>query len=309
MNQLRCTRRILCQSLAAGAAAAASGVPLFARAESTMLRRSIPATGEALPVIGLGTSDVFDVGGGSAERAPLAEVLRALVDGGGSLLDTSPMYGRAEAVGGDLVRELDLRPRMFLATKVWTRGRERGQQQIEESMKLLKSPKLDLVQVHNLVDLDTQLATLRSLKERGRIRYLGITHYTVSSHADLEQVIRREPLDFVQLNYSIATRAAEQRLLPLAAERKVAVLVNRPFEDGLLFQKVRGKQLPAWAAEFDCASWAQFFLKFIVSHPAVTCVIPATAKPEHMRDNAAAGHGRLPDAKMRERMAEHVASL
>ena len=274
-----------------------------------MLKRTIPSTGETLPVIGLGTSDVFDVGGSSAERAPLTEVLRALVDSGGALLDTSPMYGRAEAVAGDLVREQNLRSRMFIATKVWTRGRERGQQQIEESMKLLKSPRLDLVQVHNLVDLDTQLATLRTLKERGRIRYTGITHYTVSSHADLEQAIRREPLDFVQLNYSLATRAADQRLLPLAAERKVAVLVNRPFEDGLLFEKVRGKQLPAWAAEFDCASWAQFFLKFIIGHPAVTCVIPATARPEHMRDNAAAGHGRLPDEKMRERMAAHVASL
>jgi diketogulonate reductase-like aldo/keto reductase len=274
-----------------------------------MLRRNIPSTGEALPVIGLGTSDVFDVSGNGAERAPLAEVLRALVDGGGSLLDTSPMYGRAEAVAGDLLRELELRPRMFVATKVWTRGRERGQQQIEESMKLLRSPKLDLVQVHNLVDLDTQLATLRSLRERGRIRYIGITHYTVSSHADLEQVLLREPLDFVQLNYSLATRAAEQRLLPLAAERKVAVLVNRPFEDGALFGKVRGKQLPAWAAEFDCASWAQFFLKFIIGHPAVTCVIPATAKPTHMRDNAAAGHGRMPDGRMRERMAQYVAAL
>ena len=274
-----------------------------------MLRRNIPSTGEALPVIGLGTSDVFDVSGNGAERAPLAEVLRALVDGGGSLLDTSPMYGRAEAVAGDLLRELELRPRMFDATKVWTRGRERGQQQIEESMKLLRSPKLDLVQVHNLVDLDTQLATLRSLRERGRIRYIGITHYTVSSHADLEQVLLREPLDFVQLNYSLATRAAEQRLLPLAAERKVAVLVNRPFEDGALFGKVRGKQLPAWAAEFDCASWAQFFLKFIIGHPAVTCVIPATAKPTHMRDNAAAGHGRMPDGRMRERMAQYVAAL
>jgi diketogulonate reductase-like aldo/keto reductase len=309
MSPVRYSRRILCKSLAAGATAAAVGVPLLARAQSTMLERSIPSSGEALPVIGLGTSDVFDVSGSSAERAPLAEVLRALLDGGGSLLDTSPMYGRAEAVGGDLIRELNLRSRMFIATKVWTRGRERGQQQIEESMKLLRSPKLDLVQVHNLVDLDTQLATLRSLKERGRIRYIGITHYTVSSHADLEQVIRREPLDFVQLNYSLATRAAEQRLLPLAAERKVAVLVNRPFEDGALFAKVRGRPLPAWAAEFDCASWAQFFLKFIVSHPAVTCVIPATAKPDHMRDNAAAGHGRMPDSRMRERMAEHIASL
>lgn len=303
------TRRDFCHAAAAGAAVAGLGVPVFARGASTMLQRPIPSTGEMLPVIGLGTSDVFDVGGSDSDRAPLKDVLKALAEAGGALLDTSPMYGRAEAVAGDLIEEQRLRPRMFLATKVWTRGREAGLRQIDTSMRLLKADRLDLVQVHNLVDLDTQLATLRSLKERGRIRFLGITHYTVASHPDLEQVIAREPLDFVQLNYSLGTRQAEQRLLPLAAEHKVAVLVNRPFEDGALFARVRGKPLPPWAAEFDCASWAQFFLKFIASHPAVTCVIPATAKPSHMRDNAAAGHGRMPDERMRERMAQHVASL
>jgi diketogulonate reductase-like aldo/keto reductase len=198
---------------------------------------------------------------------------------------------------------------MFIATKVWTTGRAAGLAQIETSMKLLKSPTLDLVQVHNLVDLDTQLATLRDLKRQGRVRYLGITHYTVASHSDLEHVLRKESLDFVQLNYSIGTRDAEMRLLPLAAERKVAVLVNRPFEDGALFARVRGKALPPWAADIDCASWAQFFLKFILGHPAVTCVIPATANPRHMRDNVAAGTGRMPDAGMRERMAKYVESL
>jgi diketogulonate reductase-like aldo/keto reductase len=176
-------------------------------------------------------------------------------------------------------------------------------------MKLLKTPKLDLVQVHNLLDLATQLANVRALKSQGKVRYTGITHYTVASHSDLENVIQREPVDFVQLNYSIVTRQAEQRLLPLAAERKVAVLVNRPFEDGALFARVRGKPLPAWAADIDCTSWAQVFLKFIVSHPAVTCVIPATARPEHMADNVKAGFGRMPDDKMRERMAAHVAAL
>jgi aryl-alcohol dehydrogenase-like predicted oxidoreductase len=274
-----------------------------------MLKRNIPSTGEALPVIGLGTSDVFDVGDRNTDRAPLREVLRTLIDAGGSLLDTSPMYGQAEGVAGDLIEELALRSRMFVATKVWTRGREAGLRQIENSMRLLKSPKLDLVQVHNLVDLDTQLANCRSLKEQGRVRYIGITHYTVSAHEDLAKVIEREPLDFVQFNYSIATRDAERRLLPLAAERKVAVLANRPFEDGTLFSRVRGKELPPWAGEFDCTSWAQFFLKFIVSHPAVTAVIPATAKPDHLRDNVAAGQGRMPDEKMRERMAQHLASL
>jgi diketogulonate reductase-like aldo/keto reductase len=309
------TRRQFCQALGAGAAVAAwSGggavrAESQAQADSTMLKRKIPSSGEELPVVGLGTSGVFDVGGGSAEREPLTEVLRILTNTGGSLLDTSPMYNRAEAVAGDLVAAQGLRSRMFIATKVWTRGKDAGLQQIETSMRLLKSPTLDLVQVHNLLDLQTQLANVRALKSQGKVRYTGITHYTVASHTDLEGVIQREPLEFVQLNYSIVTRQAEQRLLPLAAERKVAVLVNRPFEDGALFARVRAEPLPAWAAEIDCTSWAQFFLKFIVSHPAVTCVIPATANPEHMADNVQAGLGRMPDDKMRERMAAHVAAL
>jgi diketogulonate reductase-like aldo/keto reductase len=293
--------------MTAGAALAALAPRTLPAAESTMLKRKIPASGEEIPVIGLGTSGVFDVGGSSSERAPLMEVLKILTGAGGSLLDTSPMYNRSEAVSGDLMTALELRNRMFVATKVWTRGKEEGLEQIATSMRLLKSPKLDLVQVHNLLDLGTQLANVRALKEQGKVRYSGITHYTVASHTDLASVIEREPVDFVQLNYSIATRQAEERLLPLAAERKVAVLINRPFEDGAL--RARGKPLPAWAADIDCASWAQFFLKFIVSHPAVTCVIPATARPDHMADNVRAGHGRVPDNAMRERMAAHVASL
>jgi diketogulonate reductase-like aldo/keto reductase len=303
------SRRHFCRVLTAGAALAAWTPRGAMGAETAMLKRKIPATGEELPVIGLGTSGVFDVGGSSAERAPLNQVLKILVDNGGALLDTSPMYNRAEAVSGDLVAAQGLRDRMFIATKVWTRGKDAGLQQIETSMRLLKSPTLDLVQVHNLLDLQTQLANVRALKEQGKVRYTGITHYTVASHTDLENVIQREPVDFVQLNYSIVTRQAEQRLLSLAAERKVAVLVNRPFEDGALFARVRGKPLPGWAAEIDCVSWAQVFLKFIVSHPAVTCVIPATARPEHMADNVRAGLGRMPDDKMRERMAAHVAAL
>jgi diketogulonate reductase-like aldo/keto reductase len=236
-------------------------------------------------------------------------VLEVLVGSGGSLLDTSPMYGRAEEVAGDLIAAAKLRSRMFVATKVWTRGRAAGLEQIETSMRLLRSPTLDLVQVHNLVDLDTQLATLRELKQQGRVRYVGVTHYTVASHGELERVLQKEKIDFVQLNYSIGTRGAEARLLPLAAESKVAVLVNRPFEDGAIFDRVRGQALPGWAAEIDCESWAQFFLKFILGHPSVTCVIPATAKPRHMSDNAAAGRGRMPDMEMRERMAKYVASL
>ncbi len=301
------TRRALCQGIGAAGILAATSQPLHA--QSSMHERAIASTGERLPVIGLGTSDVFDVGKGASEREPLEEVLRIQLKAGGSLLDTSPMYGNSEEVAGDLIAKLQFRPKMFLATKVWTRGREAGMQQIENSMRLLKASKLDLIQVHNLLDLDVHLKTLRALKEQGRIRYVGITHYTVASQADLAAVIEREPLDFVQLNYSIATRNAEQRLLPLAAERKVATLINRPFEDGALFGRVRGKPLPPWAAEIDCTSWAQFFLKFIVSHPAVTCVIPATAKPHHMSDNVKGGIGRLPDAKMREQMAKYVADL
>jgi aryl-alcohol dehydrogenase-like predicted oxidoreductase len=308
MNHLY-DRRSVCQALAAAAALAAIAPARGEPAGAGMLERAIPSTGEGLPVVGLGTSGVFDVGTDPAERAPLREVLDILLASGGSLLDTAPMYRRAEEVAGDLIAAQQLRSRMFVATKVLARGREAGLEQIETSMRLLRSPKLDLVQVHNLVDTATQLATLRELKQQGRVRYVGVTHYTEASHGDLEQVLRKESLDFVQLNYSIGARNAEARLLPLAAERKVAVLVNRPFEDGALFDRVRGKELPPWAAEIDCGSWAQFFLKFILGHPSVTCVIPATAKPRHMRDNAAAGHGRMPDAEMRERMAKYVASL
>jgi diketogulonate reductase-like aldo/keto reductase len=306
---VRCNRRAFCQAIGAAAAIAAMSSARGQPEDSRMLERSIPSTGERLPVIGLGTSDVFDVGTDPADRKPLQEVLDILLGSGGSLLDTSPMYGRAEQVAGDLIAAGHLRTRMFIATKVWTTGRAAGLAQIEASMKLLKSPTLDLVQVHNLIDLDTQLATLRDLKRQGRVRYLGVTHYTVASHSDLERVLRNESLDFVQLNYSINVRDAETRLLPLAAERKVAVLVNRPFEDGALFGRVRGKALPFWAAEIDCESWAQFFLKFILGHPAVTCVIPATANPRHMRDNVVAGTGRMPDAAMRERMAKYLESL
>ena len=305
----RYDRRTFCQAIGAAAALAAMRAARSQPEGAGMLSRAIPSTGERLPVIGLGTSGVFDVGTDPAERAPLREVLDILVGSGGSLVDTSPMYGRAEQVAGDLIAARQLRSRTFVATKVWTRGRAAGLEQIETSMRRLRSPTLDLVQVHNLVDLDTQLATLRELKRQGRVRYVGVTHYTVASHGDLERVLQEEPLDFVQFNYSIGTRSAEARLLPLAAERKMAVLVNRPFEDGALFDRVRGQALPPWAAEIDCESWAQFFLKFIVAHPSVTCVIPATAKPRHMQDNVAAGRGRMPDGAMRERMAKYVASL
>jgi diketogulonate reductase-like aldo/keto reductase len=217
------------------------------------------------------------------------------------------MYGRAEDVVGDLVAQGGRPERFFVASKVWTTGQKAGEQQIEASFRRLRARRLDLMQVHNLIDLGTQLATLRRLKAEDRIRYVGVSHWTASAHDELEATLRREDLDFVQLNYSIVEREAEKVLLPLAQDRGVAVLVNRPFAQGGLFDRVKGKTLPDWAAEFDARSWGQFFLKFVVSHPAVTCAIPATAKVAHMRDNAAAGTGKLPDAATRERMAAVLA--
>jgi diketogulonate reductase-like aldo/keto reductase len=295
------------RDLLLGAAALAS--PLLrssnAMASPAMIARPIPSTGEAMPVIGLGTSQTFDVGGGAADRQPLREVLRLMLDGGGKIIDTSPMYGRAEAVTGDLVAEMAVRPRVFLATKVWTSGRESGIAQMRRSAELLKSDVIDLIQIHNLLDWRTHLATLRAMKAEGKIRYIGITHYTTGSLTDLARILASEPgIDFVQCAYSLGTRAAETALLPVAAERKVAVIVNRPFEDGGMFRRVRGRALPEWAAEFDCASWAQLFLKYIIAEPAVTCAIPATSNPKHLEDDLKAGTGRLPDAKQRQQIRQ-----
>jgi diketogulonate reductase-like aldo/keto reductase len=277
---------------------------------SAMLERKIPvaSNGEALPVIGMGTWNTFDVGASAAERAPLIEVLEAFYGGGARLIDSSPMYGAAERVTGDLVAQLGRQASTFYATKVWTSGREKGVAQVEQSLRLLKTTKLDLLQIHNLLDWRTHAATFRMLKNDGRVRYTGVTHYTVGALADIEATLRAERFDFAQFNYSIATRAAEQRLLPFCQERGVAVLINRPFEEGDLFTHVRNRKLPGYAAEIGCTSWAQFFLKFIVSHPAVTCVIPATSRVSHMKDNLEAGSGPMPDAKMRERMAQDFLS-
>jgi diketogulonate reductase-like aldo/keto reductase len=274
-------------------------------AAPAMPTRPIPSSGEAMPVIGLGTSQVFDVGGDAASRQPLREVLRLMLEAGGKIIDTSPMYGRAEAVTGDLVAEAGARPRVFLATKVWTTGREAGIAQMRRSAELLHSPVIDLIQIHNLQDWRTQLATLRQMKERGQIRYIGITHYTTGSLPELARILASEPgIDFVQCAYSLGTRAAETALLPIAAERKVAVIVNRPFEDGDMFRRVRGRNLPEWAAEFDCTNWAQLFLKYVFAEPAVTCAIPATSNPRHMEDDLRAGIGRLPDAKQRQQIRQ-----
>jgi diketogulonate reductase-like aldo/keto reductase len=292
-----------------GAAGLAARLPAAGAAPRAPLQRAIPSSGETLPVVGLGTYKTFDVGAAEAERAPLREVLRRFVALGGAVVDSSPMYGEAETVVGDLAAALGARPRLFLATKVWTRGEAEGRRQMEESLRRLRAERLDLMQVHNLLDWRAHLKTLREWKARGKIRYLGITHYSASAYDEVEAALRAEKLDFLQINYSIAEREAEQRLLPLAAERGVAVIVNRPFAKAGLFGRVRGRTLPPWAAELDAASWAQFFLKFVLSHPAVTCAIPATSRPEHLEDNMQAGFGRLPDAATRRRMAELIERL
>jgi diketogulonate reductase-like aldo/keto reductase len=292
--------------IGASAAAAEAARPRDRAQPAGMLKRNIPTAkdGEAVPVIGMGTWNTFDVGGGADERAPLAEVLKLFYAGGARVIDSSPMYGSAEQVTGDLVQQLGKQAETFYATKVWTTGREQGAAQIEQSMRLLKTHRLDLLQIHNLVDWRTHAATLRALKSEGRVRYSGVTHYTVSAHSELESALKAEPFDFAQFNYSIATRAAEQRLLPLCQERGIGVLINRPFEEGALFTRVRNRKLPGYAREIGCSSWAQLFLKFIASHPAVTCVIPATSRVAHMQDNLRAGVGTMPDAKLRERMAK-----
>jgi len=262
-----------------------------------------------LPAIGLGTWQTFDVGADKAARDPLRQVLSEFVRLGGSVVDSSPMYGKSEGVAGDLAAELNLHKQLFLATKVWTSGRDAGVRQMDESFKRLRTQRMDLMQVHNLVDYRVHLSTLRRWKEEGKVRYIGVTHYTASAHDELARVLAGEDLDFVQINYSLGERDAEKRLLPVAADRRIAVLINRPLGAGGLFTKVRGKPLPAWANEVGCASWAQFFLKFVISHPAVTCAIPATSKTAHLIDNMQAGVGSLPSAALRKQMADYFAAL
>jgi diketogulonate reductase-like aldo/keto reductase len=274
--------------------------------DQAMHTRPIPSTGEALPVVGCGTWQTFDVGPSAAERAPLVEVVRTLIAAGGSVIDSSPMYGAAEEVVGDVLKQIEGADRVFVATKVWTQGRDAGLAQMERSMALLGRSRIDLMQIHNLVDWRTHLATLRQWKEAGRIRYLGVTHYTPSAYDAVEAVMRSEQLDFVQLDYAADDRTAEETLLPLAAERGIAILVNRPFGGGGLLRRLAGHPLPDWAGELKCASWAQLLLKFVLGHPAVTCVIPGTGKPQHMRENAAAGIGPFPDKAMRARIAAAV---
>lgn len=300
------TRRQFLQRSALLAAVAAMA-PLLAtpsRAAEPLLARRIPASGEELPAIGLGTSRTFDVELDDAALAPLLEVLRTLVAGGASLVDTAPSYGRAERVTGELARRLGVRDRLFLASKVSSSGREAGRRQIEASFRALQTERIDLMQVHNLQDTATQLALLRELKAQGRLRYIGVTHYRDSAHDDLLAVLRKEKVDFVQFNYSVGERNAEKRLLPFCADHGIATLINRPFMRGALFARVKGQPLPPLAQELGASSWAQLLLKYILAEPAVTAVIPATDKPRYMADNLLAGQGRLPDAQQRARIVE-----
>lgn len=286
-------RRALLAVLAAGALR-----PALAQ---ELVSKKIPSTGEALPVIGVGTWQTFDVGADPSARAPLREVLKLL---NRNVVDSSAMYGSSESVAGDLIAELGLRDKLFIATKVWTSGREAGMRQMETSFKRLRVERMDLMQVHNLVDVATHTKTLMDWKARKRVRYTGITHYTSSAYAEVERALKSGQYDFLQINYSLGERESEQRLLPLAKEKNIAVIANRPFAEGALFRQVKGKSLPPWAKELGIESWAQYFLKWIVSHPAVTCTIPGTGNPKHMQDNLAAGRGALPDEGARKRMAE-----
>jgi aryl-alcohol dehydrogenase-like predicted oxidoreductase len=286
---------------------------LFICPESTAanvpLSRRIPHTGESVPAIGLGTWQVFDVAGNAKESAQARETLQTFVNLGGRVVDSSPMYGSSESVTGRLAAEIGVGGKLFVATKVRTSGREAGIRQMEDSMRKLRVERLDLMQVHNLVDAQTHLATLRDWKKSGRIRYLGVTHYHAGAHADLERIIAPGDIDFVQVNYSLAEPEAGHRLLAAAAGSQTAVIVNRPFAEGAMFRRVGGKALPGWASEFGCATWAQYFLKWILSHPAVTCAIPGTRNPRHVADNVAAAQDPLPDETIRRRMASHFASL
>lgn len=291
--------------------AAAASPLLLAMSESRsapagLITRPIPRSGERLPAVGLGTYQTFDVAAGQLPDTELRDVLRRFVELGGKVVDSSPMYGHAEAAVGTLSAALGNRASLFLATKVWTQGRAAGIRQMEDSARLMKTEVIDLMQVHNLLDLKTHLPVLRDWKKSGRIRYLGITHYHAGAHAELEKLVHTGDFDFLQINYSLDEPEAEARLLPACAASGTATLINRPFSQGGLFGQVRGKPLPPWCAEFDCASWAQFFLKWIISHPAVTCAIPGTRLVRHIEDNLAACTGRLPDAALRKKMLAHM---
>lgn len=294
--------------IAAGAALGTLPRIAFATGDAGMLSKPIPASGESLPVIGLGTYNVFDVDSTPDAIAARKEIVQRLTEAGGSLLDTSPMYNRSERVIGDVIAAGVDRKNVFLATKVWTDGQAAGAAQMQRSAELMRTDVIDLMQVHNLRDTAVHMQTIREWQDQERIRYSGLTHYTAGAHEALAREMKAFKPQFIQINYSLGEREAEDRVLPLAAELGIAVLINRPFQAGRLFRAVAGKALPDFALDF-ADSWGQFFLKFIVSHPAVTCAIPATSKPHHMADNLGAGFGNMPDATMRKRMADYFSSI
>ncbi len=296
----------------AGYSGLAASLPFadFLKQDKTMLKRRILSSAdETLPVVGLGTWIQFDVGKAEEDRQPLREVLKKMAELGGKVIDSSPMYGNSEEVVGDLTAATGLADKFFYATKVWTNGEQEGIKQIQASLRKMRRSAMDLMQIHNLMDWQIHLKTLKKWKEEGKIRYIGITHYTVASHEQLEKIVKTEKIDFVQFNYSLRVRNAENSLLKAAQDNNVSVIINEPFEKGSLFGAVKGKDLPAWAADYDIKSWAQFFLKFILSNAAVTCVIPGTSNPEHLADNMGAGYGKLPDEAGRKKMVEFVEKL
>ena len=276
-----------------------------ALAQNQMLRRAIPSSGESLPIIGLGTSRVFDVDPENRQELKIRkEIIEVLLNNEGSLVDTSPMYGQSEDLIGAILNDYPRRNELFLATKVWTKGKTEGEQQISESFKKMNTTKMELIQIHNLVDWKTQIKTLRQMKESGEISYIGITHYKSSAFKEMEDIIKKEPIDFAQFNYSIGERDAEERLLPICQEYGVATIINRPFMRGKLFRSFKNQTLPDWCKDYDINSWGQFFLKYIIANPAVTNIIPATSKSKNMLDNSIAGMGRVTDLKIQKRMLE-----
>jgi diketogulonate reductase-like aldo/keto reductase len=291
---------------------AAATMPTFSdgrAAAGPILTRAIPSTGEKIPAIGLGTWITFNVGNDEKVRAARTQVMQTFFDRGGTFIDSSPMYGSSEGMIGYGLARTKNRASLFSATKVWTLLKPLGVNQMENSRKLWGVERFDLMQIHNLLDWSTHIQTLKEMKAQGRVRYIGITSSQGWRYGDLEKIMRSEPIDFVQFTYNVVDRDVEERLLPLAAERKLAVIINRPFQEGVLIQRMARHPLPAWAGEIDCTTWAQFLLKFIISHPAVTCAIPATRRVDHMEENMAALRGRMPDAKMRARMVRYAETV
>ena len=303
------SRREITKLMSLGTASLVLVPSLLSFKTDTIIKRKIPSSDELLPIVGLGTWQTFDVGNDLVKRKSLLEVLAKMNELGGTVIDSSPMYGTSESVVGDLTNSLKTETDFFYATKVWIQGKQQGIDQMQASFRKMKRNVMDLMQIHNLVDWKTHIKTLKAWKEEGKIRYWGLTHYTNASHETLATLIKNEKPDFVQFNYSINERNAEKRLLNIAHDNNVAVIINRPYDGGNLFRSIRGKNLPNWCAEIDINSWGQFFLKYILGNKAVTCVIPGTSKPIHVADNLMAGHGQLPDDKQRKLMLEYLRSL